>query len=191
MEYKESERQIIFKCLLLHTPPFINFCLGNTTQSSYINTSTVNTNYLGKLHFERSGYRIEYPYGNGYAALKVRNPSGTLRFVSCGLRGIQQYTILKFLSAFDNNVRKWIVAAIAIISVCSVCLLVKSWKFVSNSGVWCMIKLLLEQGDPFPVTMIEMNRFRIIICATLLSGVVISNAFKSTNIYTFTFSIPG
>ncbi len=49
--------------------------------------------------------------------------------------------------------------------------------------VTCLIKVLLEQGDPFPGRFINSEPFRFLICGTLLGGLILSNAFKSNNVY--------
>lgn len=46
-----------------------------------------------------------------------------------------------------------------------------------------IIKVLLEQGDPFPERFDKSKSFRFLMCGTLLGGLVLSNAFKSTNVY--------
>ncbi len=49
--------------------------------------------------------------------------------------------------------------------------------------VTCLIKILLEQGNPFPDRFAKSKSFRFLICGTLLAGLVLSNAFKSNNMY--------
>ncbi len=43
--------------------------------------------------------------------------------------------------------------------------------------------MLVEQRDPFPESLTKSSKFRYIIAGTLLAGVVLSNAYKSTNVY--------
>ncbi len=46
-----------------------------------------------------------------------------------------------------------------------------------------ILKVLLEQGDPFQAKYISIYRIRFLISGFLLVGLVVSNAFKSTNVY--------
>ncbi len=45
------------------------------------------------------------------------------------------------------------------------------------------MKAFLEQGDPFPGRFVKSKSFRFIFCGTLLGSLVLSNAFKSENVY--------
>ncbi len=47
----------------------------------------------------------------------------------------------------------------------------------------CLIKVVLEHGDPFPAKFIKSEPLRFLICTTLLAGLVLSNGFKSENVY--------
>jgi hypothetical protein len=97
--------------------------------------------------------------------------------------GLEGFPLLKFISVFESSVWKWIAFTTLLLLFCIMNLTGRTRNFVNSYGLLCLFKVVLEQGDPFPVRLTNINRFRFIICSTLLAGVVISNAFKSTNVY--------
>ncbi len=116
-------------------------------------------------------------------ALRLENKFGSFRFVSCGTKGFESLKIAQFVSVFETNVWKWILAvAIVLINIMN---LLRGSLCPINSleKLTCLIKVILEQGDPFPARFIQSKPFRFAICGTLLGGIVLSNAFKSTNVY--------
>src|SRR5687768_7752343 len=90
------------------------FCLGNVT----FNTTGMDPSekYNQMLLLDRSPLIYESPYEQNSANLNLRNSLGSLRFVSCGHKGLDDFAILLFLSVFDDNVWKWIVINIIVIS---------------------------------------------------------------------------
>ncbi len=56
-------------------------------------------------------------------------------------------------------------------------------RLYSLDNVLCLIMVVFEQGNPFPERFVRSSSFRFLICGTLLGGLVLSNAFKSTNVY--------
>ncbi len=92
----------------------------------------------------------------------------------------------EYWKVFDNNVWVWIIITLIFLIVGIVrrsggnVFLARLW---SGSKLLCLIKVLVEQGDPFPAILTKSFRFRFVIGATLLAGVVLSNAYKSTNVY--------
>ncbi len=136
------------------------------------------------LYFlERNIILKETLYDNRNSALGVEHKFGSLRFVSCGSRGLGNLQIKQFVAVFETYVWKWLLVFALILlvnmnllkgSLCSLKLLEK---------LICLIKVLVEQGDPFPGRFIKLVSFRFLICGSLLGGLVLSNAFKSNNVY--------
>lgn len=116
-------------------------------------------------------------------AFSVENKFGSLRFVSCGSRGYEYLHIKQLVLVFEISIWKWLLAFSSLLLVTmsllrgSMCSLNLTNKFT------CLLKVLLEQGDPFPARYIKSKPFRFLICGTLLGGLVLSNAFKSNNVY--------
>ncbi len=133
--------------------------------------------------FARYGYLDESIFDDRNVALSVKNKFSSLRFVSCGFRGLENLQIEQFVSVFEFYVWKWLLAIRILIvvamnlhtgSMCSLNVLNK---------VTCLIKVILEQGDPFPGRLGKSKPLRFLICGALLGGLVLSNAIKSNNVY--------
>lgn len=60
----------------------------------------------------------------------------------------------------------------------------ESLKRISfQTSTLSVVKVLLEQGDPFPSNFDKCRQMRFLMCGILLGGLVISNAFKSENMH--------
>lgn len=125
----------------------------------------------------------EFPVSYPNAALQVENKFASLRFVSCGSRGLENLQFEQFLAVFDCKVWYSIIAS-GIISLMAMNLLRgnRCW-FFSFDKILCLVKVLLEQGDAFRERLVKTQPFRFLICGTILGGLVLSNAFKNTNVY--------
>ncbi len=53
-----------------------------------------------------------------------------------------------------------------------------------------MVKILVEQGNPFPDSVANHLRVKSIVAAILLAGIVLSNAYKNSNVYNMIFPRP-
>ncbi len=117
-------------------------------------------------------------------ALHFQNKFGSLRFVSCGARGFEYLQINQFVAIFENRIWTCILI-VAILLTITMNVLTGSMCLRLNSldKVVCLIMLVLEQGNPLPERFIRSRPFRFLICGTLLGGLVLSNAFKSENVY--------
>ncbi len=96
------------------------------------------------------------------------------------------YSFNEFWKVFDNNVWVWIFITLILLLAGIVRIsggAVLSSRIWSGSKLLCLIKVLLEQGDPFPAILTKSLKFRFVIGSTLLAGLVLSNAYKSTNVY--------
>lgn len=131
----------------------------------------------------RRGYLEESLFNDENVALRLKNKFGSLRFVSCGSRGLESLQIEQFVSVYENNVWKFILAVLVLITVVMNFLRGSIFPLHSVTKITCLIKVLLEQSDPFPERFIKSEAFRFLISVTLLGGLVLSNAFKSNNVY--------
>lgn len=131
----------------------------------------------------RNGLLAETFHDERSAALYLENKFGSLRFVSCGSRGLESLRLEQFVAVFEITLWKWILG-VEVLLIVSMNLIRGSMLPLNllDKAV-CIIKVLLEQGDPFPGRFVKSKAFRFIISGTLLGGLVLSNAFKSTNVY--------
>lgn len=159
--------------------------LGNVTSDWVVNPKTnLKLNHRGlDLMFRRIGYINEDPFFQPTGTLKSEHTHGRLRFVSCGRMGIQPFHFFEFLSAFDSSVWKWIILTIVVLVFDLLYSTGRKWAVVFNNNLLFIVKVLLEQGDPFPQSMLSLPSIRYIISGFLLAGLVLSNAYKSTNVY--------
>ncbi len=132
--------------------------------------------------YKQNGMLLDVPFESQESSLTVQNTFGTLRFISCGSKGLEPFPFVQFVSVFEINVWKWIFIAAFAVCFCIVHFAGRAFAYCSGIII-CFIKVLLEQGDPFPQRLTNLTQFRYVLCGTLLAGLVISNAFKSTNVY--------
>ncbi len=152
--------------------------LGNHT-----NDDKYNFLYWGHLR-TRSIELVESIFDDKNVALHFQNKFGSLRFVSCGSRGFEDLQIERFVSVFEKKIWNFMLAvAIALTIVMNILRGSMCLGLYSLDKVICLIMVVLEQGNPFPERFIRSSSFRFLICGTLLGGLVLSNAFKSTNVY--------
>ncbi len=180
MRYKYSDER---KLLAFAFASVFKHLLGNYTfaPTKYIKYDDFFRSKLALL--TRKGNLEESFFDNQNVALRFKNKFGSLRFVSCGSRGLESFQLYQFVSVFEANVWAWLLVFGVFLTVVmnvlkgSTCLVNLSYKGI------CLIKVVLEQGDPFPGKFIKSMPFRFLIGGTLLGGLVLSNAFKSTNVY--------
>lgn len=108
-----------------------------------------------------------------------------LRFVSCGTRGMRlsQLPFEQLTNAFDFYT--WLIIMATMLALLLPLSSLSSEIRSANAAYQfvALVKVLLEQGDPFRADMLTPSKFRMLIGIILLMGVVISNAYKNTNIY--------
>lgn len=103
-------------------------------------------------------------------------------YVSCGKRGVDSIPFRELVNVFE----KWIWILIIVSGTCVTT--IPYWSHVhSGFGIgthlFLSLKSFLEQGDAFPGGLGKDKRFQISIGLFLLMGIVISNAYKNTNVY--------
>lgn len=112
-----------------------------------------------------------------------------LRLVICGYKELGKLPFLEFFTAFQANV--WFTL---IISICTVILILQGIPVTTYNpsmmqSTLAMLKLFLEQGDPFPMSVMRNPNSRPISVTLLLMAIILSNAYKNTNVYNMI--IPG
>lgn len=100
-----------------------------------------------------------------------------LRFVSCGRKGLSSIPFYELVHVYDHLVWVMIIASSVILAILINQLVAPKGSFME---AWIStLKILLEQSDK----MVHQKRFRYLISLFILAGVVLSNAYKNTNIY--------
>ncbi|CAL8135770.1 unnamed protein product [Orchesella dallaii] len=151
-------------------------------------TSYENVFYRGvALHEER--FSVYAPHGR---AINIFNTKSALRFISCGRGRIESIAFLDLIKAFDGYI--WVFASMSMIALVPV---IQQIIMVSRSSrrlgemsqlgsLWkdwiSLVKVCLEQGDPFPLSLLRDNHVRLVVSCVLLVGIVLSNAYKNTNV---------
>ncbi len=103
-----------------------------------------------------------------------------LRIITCGERGVSEFAFRELLKAYDSL--SWALILISGLTLGFAFNFLWS-PVVRSRHLLSVIKVLLEQGDPFLASMARISRLRWVISAYLLVGIVLSNAYKNTNVY--------
>lgn len=120
-----------------------------------------------------------------YLPIRTTDDMSSLKFVSCGKRGFHPLPIYELFNVFHNWV--WL------------CLIIVAWALIltikhlpsnlsrkyrpRHSYIYSVMKILLEQGDGYLSFSNGPSNFRIIAGIYILLAVVMSNAYKSNNVY--------
>lgn len=105
-----------------------------------------------------------------------------LYFVSCGKPAVSSLQWKELTNIFDV----WIWIALILSLIMST---ISLWSYFDfkNHLPWILpLKAFLEQGNPFPETVTKSLIFRNMLALFLLIGIVLSNAYKNTNVYNMT-----
>lgn len=111
----------------------------------------------------------------------IEDPLHNLRFVSCGRRRVGGIPFEELIKVFDKST--WFAI---LLSTFSITLPLHSYvnKFKQPfMYILSALKVFLEQGDPFPMNVLEIAELRFVAGTFLLMGIVLSNAYKNTNVY--------
>ncbi|CAL8135793.1 unnamed protein product [Orchesella dallaii] len=149
-----------------------------------------------KLNYDARGVSLQEekltiytPHGR---ALNIYNTMSALRFVSCGRGKMESMAFVELVNVFDSYV--WVFVSISLVVLVPTIQYIadarKSERLVEGRQVtyifkhWLsLLKVLLEQGDPFPMSLLQSNPVRLMMSCVFLVGIVLSNAYKNTNVY--------
>lgn len=131
-------------------------------------------------------FRFEEPHRIPSPSLVFNNSMLNLGFVACGQRNLAPFPYYELTNVFDNTI--WL----GLIAIC----LITSFLFYlgdyniryksnRNSCNWLfhIHKILVEQGNPFPSLRGDAQFQRSLFACLCLFGIVLSNAYKNTNVY--------
>lgn len=133
------------------------------------------------LH-ERVFSNLNNSFANPFIIEKAHN---SLKFVACGERDRQTIGIHEFASAYDAIV--WLLIFICGLTLAGVMTCLNNFNlFLFSFNVTLSVKVLLEQGSPYPASILKAGRIQIVAGIFLFTGVILSNGYKNTNVYKMT-----
>lgn len=137
-------------------------------------------NYLPKLNlvnYDDKGNISEFPI------ILLNKTLSNIRFVGCGYRGNSEFELSQLLIVFDAKV--WIVLCGICVYVSLVISELQSRHSLERleASVFEIYKVFIEQGNPFQDKALSSLQLRVISISALFVGIVLSNAYKSHNVY--------
>ncbi|CAL8128365.1 unnamed protein product [Orchesella dallaii] len=127
-----------------------------------------------------------------FALIKMVDTLNVPAFVSCGKARMSGFAFVELFNVFHSTVWGFVLLSNLVLASSSYLMSNFSPKSDSNTSrrletffsiVKQVIKPLLEQGDPFKSVLLAETRLRVSIGAYLLVGIVLSSAYKNTNVY--------
>lgn len=182
LERRAHSHAHIWMSILRNYTYATDFTASQRCQNGELVRGSVNRQYAFILKVE---VKLDFPGSETYffPVVNVGSPN-FLRFIRCGRRGIEEFSIIKLFHIFD--ISTWL---LIFGMICTVATILNQ---VVNNGlrlqsilrvIFWVLKTLLEQESPFPNIFIESERHHCITGTFLLVAIVISNAFKSSNVY--------
>lgn len=123
--------------------------------------------------------------------LTFHNPMTNIGFAVCDDLGISQFNLSELVDVFHTSV--WLLTM-------SVCLMaaythprLRSYNRKDKNQqplIYQVMKVILEQGNPYSDQVLKSTQERYLASCILFLGIVISNSYKSSNIYRMTRSRP-
>lgn len=111
----------------------------------------------------------------------VQDGLSSLYFISCGAPSLTSLPYEELINTYDVHI--W---GSTILSMAILALLMRTY-FRKRQVPWApSLKVLLEQGNPFPATVTKSHGVRFMVALYLLIGIVLSNAYKNSNVYNMT-----
>lgn len=101
-----------------------------------------------------------------------------LQFVTCAHRGYEGLQFIELLNIFDACT--WF---LLVTLLCAITLIFPQFQETSSQAGLVPIKVLLEQGNPCPTSLISNHRCTWISGTVLLMGIILSNSYKNKNVY--------
>lgn len=136
---------------------------------------------VGQFHAILDIYRYP-PNITVRPAAAILDATNSMQFVSCGNPEFENLAFSELFRVFHWHV--WVSLAVSVagfLTMLSIMTKHKCSGLVEYSmGV---IKILLEQGDPFRENILQNEKNKITVGLLLLAGIVISGAYKNTNVY--------
>lgn len=133
--------------------------------------------------FETLLQGITYPTSYYFPLTPIQDPFNTVRFVSCGSsRKLMTLQFSELWAPFDSSTWVTILASFVAMTIASSPARTTSIAdHVIN--LTSFLKAMLEQGNPFPEHALVTKKSKILNAGFLLIGIVLSSAYKNTNVY--------
>ncbi|CAL8121394.1 unnamed protein product [Orchesella dallaii] len=108
-----------------------------------------------------------------------------LKFVSCGRPQLQSIGFEELINVFDSYVWLFSIISMLLLLFAMVRLSQKRHQVLFNIKQYslALLKVIVEQGDPFPKEPLVATPTRLMVAAFMLVGIVLSNAYKNSNVY--------
>lgn len=110
----------------------------------------------------------------------LKGSTANFRFISCNVVAFSGIRFMDLFNVFDTNI--WITLAFTVASWTVSITALYNPSSLDMSAI-TVVKILLEQGDPFCSGIQRQMRMKFIIFVSLFGGNLISNAYKNANIY--------
>lgn len=110
----------------------------------------LNDVHVSQVPYARSSYIFPF---------YVRDKASSLRYVCCGLRGITLIPYTELFSVFDKIIWLGILLLLVTTPIC-LKITMKEVKFIDN--FISILKIYLEQGNPFLTEVIETDRLKLL-----------------------------
>lgn len=106
-----------------------------------------------------------------------------LKLIISGFQGLEELQSKELLHVFDEFI--WFLIILFSFAITLIFSQIPSFasSLSTKDSVLIPVKLLLEQGNPFPESLMTTSRCSSIIGTLLCMGIVLSNAYKNTNVY--------
>jgi len=153
--------------------------------------SCVNNVLYDRFYYEQIRFYVEFAQGSAddkNALIRLSPAGDMLTFLACGRPPLQKIAFGELLKVFSREIWQLVLAFVLLLTLVMATIVDSSHKENSKlkkSVSICIqfLKVLLEQGDPFSAALMNQERLRICIGTFLLVGIVLSNAYKSENVY--------
>lgn len=116
-------------------------------------------------------------------SMVISNPLLNIRFVVCGDRGKSSHAFHQLTNAFEIGSWLGIIIALLAGAYCLSCLRRDTISNPISVTVLEIFKVIVEQGNPFEQIAAINATLKYIIISILLTGIVLSNSYKNTNVY--------
>lgn len=146
-----------------------NFSIDDPDEES---TSWIQSITLRDISYSRLTYIFPY---------YIKDELRSLRYVGCGKKGFSSIPFMELVTIFDTLIWFCIFLTMLTMSV-SLKVLMKNENLIRL--IFSTLKVFLEQGDPFHFDVGNIStKLRCITAIFLLIGIVLSNAYKNSNVY--------
>jgi len=181
-----------FELAMIHA---VHLILGN---HSYSNPNAPRCNKEDKIknsrmtaNIQKIMFRFDSENRIGYESfplIKLSDDNSVFTFVSCGKPPSKGFAFEELLNVFGMEIWIFVLVSIVLITLAIIAIFNAAtgrlWKIEKIiSALLQVVKPLLEQGDPFTSTVADNKMLRFCTGTFLLVGIVLSNAYKSSNVY--------